>query len=161
MAMFEKREDLNLGDDQETIVGQSVKLKGNLKSNGNIKVAGQVTGEVDAKGNVVVGKTATLEAKVSGANITISGVLKGNITASGQLEITQTGQVMGDVECETLIVQPGGILIGRSNMVLKEEKPSKKEAEKSKDSTEKEEKGEPQKESAEEELEQALGIEEK
>lgn len=115
--MFQKSE-------VETIVGGSVKLKGNLKSEGDITLGGSLTGEIKTKGNLTILKEATVEGKVTAQNVKVAGVINGNIEAKEQLELTETGKIFGDLKTNILVIRPGGIFNGKSEMkaeTLKEE----------------------------------------
>lgn len=100
----------------ETIVGTSVKLKGNIKSDGDIIVDGVITGEIKTKGAVMVGKNANILASVKAANVTVSGVVQGNIEATDRLEITESGKVLGDIATSVLSIAPGAVFTGKSQM---------------------------------------------
>lgn len=115
----------------ETVVGQSVKLKGNLKSQGDIRIAGSLSGEIKTKGNVVISQEAVIRGKVSGQNVNIAGSISGDVEAKEQLEITESGKVFGDIKTNILIIKAGGIFTGRSEMQMEtlEEKPVEVEPE--------------------------------
>ena len=100
----------------ETIVGTSVKLKGNIKSDGDILVDGVITGELKTKGSVVIGKNANILASIKASNISISGMVQGNVVATDRLEITETGKVLGDISANILSISPGAIFTGKSQM---------------------------------------------
>jgi len=120
-----KSQENSLGQ-TETIVGQSVKLKGNLKSEGDVKILGSLNGEIKTKGNVLVEKDAVVEGKINGLNVVVSGNVTGNVEASEQLEISESGRIFGDISCHILAVKPGGIFSGKSTMeteTLSEQKP--------------------------------------
>lgn len=117
--MFEKPKSettASRGHSAETIVGTSVKLKGNIKSDGDIIVDGVITGEIKTKGTVVVGKNANILASVKAAIVTVSGVVQGNIEATEKLEITESGKVLGDIATAVLSITPGAIFTGKSQM---------------------------------------------
>lgn len=117
MAMFEKpRTEIVKSEGAETIVGTSVKLKGNLKSDGDIIVDGIVTGELRTKGAVVIGQNANILANIKAANVSISGVVQGNIEASERIDITETGKVLGDLSASILSIAPGAVFSGNSKM---------------------------------------------
>lgn len=116
--MFEgRREDEIPSGVAETIVGTSVKLKGNLKSDGDITVDGSINGEIKTKGTVIVGPNANIIASVKAKNISVSGTVQGNISASERLSITETGRVFGDINANILNIAPGAIFTGKSTMV--------------------------------------------
>lgn len=103
-------------DGAETIVGTSVKLKGNLNSTGDIFVDGSVAGELKTKGSVVVGPNANILANIKAQNVSISGMVQGNVEASDKIQITETGRVMGDIAASVLSIAPGAVFSGNSKM---------------------------------------------
>ncbi len=115
MAIFESKTSL-IGEGTETVVGASVKLKGNLKSEGNIKVAGKLNGEIKTKENVFIEKEATIDGKIVAKNVTISGTVNGNVDTTEKLEITESGKVFGDISTHILNIKSGGIFTGKSAM---------------------------------------------
>lgn len=100
----------------ETIVGTSVKLKGNLKSDGDIIIDGIVNGELKTKGSVVIGKNANVVANIKAGNVSISGAVQGNIEAVDRLDITESGRVLGDIAANVLSIAPGAMFSGKSQM---------------------------------------------
>jgi cytoskeletal protein CcmA (bactofilin family) len=103
----------------ETVVGTSVKLRGNLKSDGNVKVEGNLTGEIKAKGDVLISQTSDVKAKISAQNVTVAGIVNGNIDTKEKLEITESGKVFGDVTSNVLVIKEGAIFSGKSVMEVK------------------------------------------
>lgn len=125
--MFEKKEDGR--ESTETIVGADVNLRGNLKSEGNVRIEGSLSGEIKTKGDIYIGKNAQVKATVSANNAIISGAVIGDINARERLEITETGQVGGNVACGVLSIKSGAIFNGKSLMEIEqvqEEKTEKK-----------------------------------
>lgn len=115
--MFEKgREEIVRGGSSETIVGASVKLKGNLRSDGDIIIEGVVTGDLKTKGSIKIGQSASVVANVQAENIVISGSVQGNIMIKDKLEITSTGRVIGDIAANVLSISPGAVFTGNAKM---------------------------------------------
>jgi len=117
--MFEKKEELISNGVAETIVGTSVKLKGNLRSDGDITIDGSVNGEVKTKGVVTIGPNAQVIANVKAKKVVVSGTVQGNIEAIERLTLTETGRVYGDIVANVLSVSAGAIFTGKSNMMEK------------------------------------------
>jgi len=126
--MFEKREDGMVAPSgvAETIVGTSVKLKGTLKSDGDITIDGSVNGEIKTKGVVNIGPNANIIANVRAAKVMVAGTVQGNVEATERLTIAETGRIYGDVTANVLSVAPGAVFSGKSVMM---EKITKEEAE--------------------------------
>jgi cytoskeletal protein CcmA (bactofilin family) len=100
----------------ETIVGHSVRIEGDLVSEGDIKVDGVVSGKVRTSQNLFVGPTAKIEADVEAGSATVAGVIEGNIKVKGLIVILQTGHVVGDIDCRQLAVEEGAYFAGNCKM---------------------------------------------
>ena len=100
----------------ETVVGHSVKIQGDLVSEGDIKVDGVVAGKVRTSKNLFVGPTAKVEADVQAGSSTVAGIIAGNVKVNGLLNIMQTGRISGDIECEQLAVEEGAYFSGNCKM---------------------------------------------
>ncbi len=112
--MFRKK--FGSGDEIETIVGPSVSLKGNLRSDGNVRLKGKVSGDVKTKGDVYVDEGAEVKASVTAQNLKVAGTVTGDINALGEVQILETGRVSGNVNSQALIVNLGALFNGKSTM---------------------------------------------
>lgn len=100
----------------ETVVGPSVKIQGDLNSEGNIKIEGQVTGKVNTSQSVYVGQAAKILADINAGNAIIAGEIQGNIKAIGNLILQGTAKIKGDISCAVLRVEDGAIFTGKCAM---------------------------------------------
>ena len=101
----------------ETIIGPSVKVKGDLNSQGNIIIDGIVNGNIKTKGSLSIGDKAKVTADIEAKEAKISGEVKGNVKIGGYLEVTATAQIFGDVEALNLSIERGAILNGKCAMI--------------------------------------------
>src|ERR1035437_8900946 len=99
--------DENLNGPAETVVGPSVKIQGDLNSEGNIRIEGQVTGKVNTSQSVFVNKDAHIIADVLAGNAVIGGEIKGNLKISGHLILQGSARVNGDIACAVLRIEDG------------------------------------------------------
>ena len=100
----------------ETMIGAGVTVHGNLVSESDVTIDGQLEGDVTATGDVTVGVSARVKGNVHGTNVTVLGHLKGNIVARGEASIRETGQVEGDITSAGIAINSGGIFVCRSKM---------------------------------------------
>jgi cytoskeletal protein CcmA (bactofilin family) len=100
----------------ETVVGPSVKIQGDLNSEGNIRIEGQVAGKVHTTQSVHVGEAAKIAADVQAGNAIIAGEVQGNIKVSGNLILQSTARIAGDIACSILRVEDGAQFTGKCNM---------------------------------------------
>lgn len=95
-------------------------LNGRLEIHGDLKVAGNVEGELKASGDVSVGEGAAIQASIEGANVNVRGQVTGNVTAKKRLTLGGSGRLNGDVKVARLTVEDGATLNG--NVTMQSEK---------------------------------------
>lgn len=108
----------------ETIVGPSVKVKGDFHCEGNIVVEGEVEGNLQCGSMLQLKNKSRINADVSAKEAIIGGEVRGNVKISGYLEITETAKILGDIEAGIVSIARGAIFNGKCAMT-KEGKPAK------------------------------------
>jgi len=106
----------------ETFIGPSVKVEGDFSGDGDLVIEGVVIGNLKTKNNLSIGKDAVVEAEIKAKNAYIAGRVKGNVSVQGKLQLTATGQIMGDVKTAMLSVEMGGVINGSLSMLSEAEK---------------------------------------
>jgi cytoskeletal protein CcmA (bactofilin family) len=96
-----------------TIIGPNTVLKGDIETGGFTRIDGSITGNVNARGRVVIGEKARMKSNVSGTAITVGGVVFGNIIAKEGLVILSTALVMGDIITRRIQADDGCLIHGR------------------------------------------------
>lgn len=114
--MFKPMNDAMQQPEKETVIGASVKIKGNLNSKGNIIVRGQLTGTIKTEADVIIESTAKIFGSIQGNNILIAGDVNGNISCFQKLELTASAKLLGDIETRDLIIALGAIFNGKCAM---------------------------------------------
>jgi len=99
-----------------TVVGQGAKLEGNVISAGSMRVDGQVKGQINAEGDVMLSPQSQVEADIRAQNVVVAGRFKGKIDVKGRAEIARGGRVDGDIVSKTLVVEEGAVFQGQSIM---------------------------------------------
>lgn len=113
---MEKLVDESQAEQAETVVGPSVKIQGDLNSEGNIRIEGQVTGKVKTSQSVFVNQSAKIAADVNAGNAVIGGEVQGNLKVAGHLVLQSTAKIIGDISCSILRVEDGAQFTGKCNM---------------------------------------------
>lgn len=99
----------------ETVIGPNAHFRGDLISEGGIRIDGIFEGNIQTTGNLVIGESAKVIADIQANNISISGAVKGNITGN-RVEVLETGRVWGDLTVNSLLVSEGAYLRGQTTM---------------------------------------------
>lgn len=97
-------------------LGPRDSLHGRLEIQGDLRIHGTVEGELKASGDVAVESTATVQAGIEGANVSIRGQVTGNVTAKRRLTLGGSGHLNGDVRVGRLTVEDGATLNGNVAM---------------------------------------------
>ena len=105
----------------ESLISSGVEIKGDINSQGSIRIDGQVEGNINIKGDLILGEKGKIKGEVKAGNIIIAGKLEGKATAGTRFEIAATGSITGDINATTLIIDEGGTLDGNSRMTRTKE----------------------------------------
>jgi cytoskeletal protein CcmA (bactofilin family) len=100
----------------ETIIGPSIKVKGNFHGQGNIVIEGIVEGSVKTSNHLLIGNKAKITANIEAKEAKVGGEVRGNVKVEGYLEIAQGAKINGDIEASSLSIAKGAIFNGRSTM---------------------------------------------
>ncbi len=99
-----------------TVVGVGARLEGNVVSAGSLRIDGQVKGQINADGDVVLSPQSQVEADISAQNVSVGGRFKGNILVKGKAHLARGGRIDGNITSKTLVVEEGGSFHGQSIM---------------------------------------------
>ena len=120
MAFMSKRDEYIDSSTPETVVGASVKIEGDLASEGDIRVEGAVSGKIKTTKNLYIGPQAQIEADLDAGNAVIAGSVKGEIKIKDNLLIQETGKVSGNIACARLSIAEGARFSGSCTMAMPE-----------------------------------------
>lgn len=114
MAMFTEktRGGLEGADAGLSIIGNGMKVVGDIIADGVVKIEGTVTGTVRASRQVLVAKGGEVEGDIETREAIIGGEVRGAIHASERVELQPTSVVHGDIASRRLLVQEGGEING-------------------------------------------------
>jgi cytoskeletal protein CcmA (bactofilin family) len=99
----------------ESFIGSNSTLKGNVETQGTLRIDGVVEGNVSADW-VVVGEKAHIKGDISARGIVVGGRIDGNLKAKEVIEVKNKGHVFGEIMSKKLVIAEGGIFEGRSLM---------------------------------------------
>lgn len=91
-------------------------IEGEIKSNGDFRVDGNIKGKIEIDGKLVIGENGWVEGEIICAHATISGSFKGRLEVSELLTLKEQAKVHGDVITNKLSIEPGAEFTGSCNM---------------------------------------------
>jgi len=98
------------------LISNGTEITGDVKSNGDIRVDGTLTGTLDTKGKVVIGTTGKVNGEVICKNSEVSGAVEGKISVSQLLILKASSKISGDIATSKLSIEPGAIFTGNCKM---------------------------------------------
>jgi len=98
-------------DKIETVIGPNTNLRGDIRSDGGVRIDGVVEGSLQTAGNLIVSEGAKIVADITAHNVSVAGAIKGNVSAN-RVEILSTGRVWGDITVTSFLLDEGGFVRG-------------------------------------------------
>lgn len=124
--MFSKDTKLEKFKDAETIIGSSIKVKGNFQGQGNIIVEGALEGSVKTDASIYIGDQAKIVANTESKDAIVNGEVRGNIKAKNYLAIGSTAKIFGDLQYGEISVEKGAVINGQLLMLSEDHKRNEK-----------------------------------
>ncbi len=110
--MFNRDNKLEKFKDAETIIGSSIKVKGNFHGQGNIVIEGFLEGSLKTDANIFIGEKAKVVANVESKDLIIHGDIKGNVKVKNYLSLGSTAKITGDIHYGSLSIDKGATING-------------------------------------------------
>jgi len=86
---------------------EATTIKGNISSPSDFRLDGQLLGDFESKGKLVIGPTGSIIGNILCENCDIEGKFDGKIQVSETLMLKEGAVVKGEVICGKLSVEPG------------------------------------------------------
>lgn len=119
--MFKKPPIETPPDKVNLVIGKDTYFKGSIKAKGLIRIDGEMEGEIDTQGDVIIGEGGRVNLDLKARHVAIAGRFEGNLEAVGKLEIRSSGIVVGSVKTNALVVDDGAIFSGNLEMKEKDQ----------------------------------------
>ena len=99
-----------------SLIASGVRLIGNLTCDGDLIVAGFITGESNVRGALTLLETGRWEGNIAAANAVIGGRVEGNVVVSERLEVRKGADIQGSVHARIIAVAEGALINGEMGM---------------------------------------------
>jgi cytoskeletal protein CcmA (bactofilin family) len=120
ILMFNKKKDqrrtLDRVEPFTTMIGPQTVYMGVFQGKDNHIVYGEVQGECDIEGTLVLGEGSRWTGNIRAVNIVVAGRVEGDIHAVNKLELTRTAQVHGKITSPIVAIARGAVHDGSIRM---------------------------------------------
>ena len=97
-------------------IGQGTKVNGKFLFEGTTTIDGEVNGDIQVHGHLIIGEHAAIEGKILASSVLIQGKVIGNVVVEKKIEIQPPGVLIGDITTPNLVIADGAIFEGNSYM---------------------------------------------
>ncbi len=91
-------------------------IEGKIISNGDLRIDGKVTGNIEVSGKMVVGPSGEISGEVKCHNADVSGILNVKIYVKELLYMKSTAKLFGEIYTKKLAIDPGAVFTGSCDM---------------------------------------------
>jgi len=106
----------DVSKDKASILGPTLKFKGELASQEDLVIHGHVEGTIGPAPKVTIGPEAVIKAGVTADVIVIEGSVDGDLKAHGSITVRARANVRGNLEAPAINVAEGATLNGSIKM---------------------------------------------
>ncbi len=114
--MIKKAKEVNIGTHSSNRILQGTSIEGNVNSDGDFRVDGQIKGNITISGKLVIGEKGMVKGEVKCGSATISGKLEGTLVVDELLNLEESARVNGDIFTVKLAIEPGAEFSGSCKM---------------------------------------------
>lgn len=116
MGLRDKR---HFAHPEEKVLDLDASMQGTLcfKDPVNLRINGKFEGVLETKGNLTITDTASVDARIIGDNITISGRVKGEILAREKISLLAPATVEGAIKASQLSINEGARFEGNCHIL--------------------------------------------
>jgi cytoskeletal protein CcmA (bactofilin family) len=93
-----------------SIISTDLRIEGNLFSEGDVQIDGEVVGDIDSR-TLTLGEKSVVNGSISAETVRICGKVQGEVKAS-TVVMTKTAKVSGDVLHDSLAIEAGAFIDG-------------------------------------------------
>lgn len=95
-----------------TILGENSFFKDEIKIDGNVRIYGNVDGNINATGKVFIGEKARIRGDINALSAEIFGIVLGDVNAPTSVKIMSSAAVIGDVTTKEVQIEEDAIFKG-------------------------------------------------
>ena len=99
-----------------SLIGAGTSMKGDITSNGDLRIDGTLTGNIHCSAKVVIGANGVVNGDINGQQADIMGKVTGTIKVKDLLQLKGGSLLNGNIEAAKLQIEPTAAFNGECHM---------------------------------------------
>ena len=95
-----------------TIFGKSMKIIGEVSSDEELYVDGELEGKLDLKNRLTIGPESKVKANIRAREVIVFGSVRGNVEAEARIALRAGATIVGDIKTAGIIIEDGAYFKG-------------------------------------------------
>ena len=104
-------------------ISKGTTINGDLVSEGDLRIDGNITGHIRCTAKVVVGESAIVDGDIEAQNADLFGTVNGNVVTTELLCLKSGCVINGDISVGRLDIEANAIFNGKCNMGSRQNQP--------------------------------------
>ena len=101
------------GEGEASVLARGSRVRGNVSGDGDLRVGGEIEGDVTVSGDVSLDEGARVTGDVSAASVTVAGDVEGDVESRGAVTVQASATVRGDLTATEVVIEEGATVHGR------------------------------------------------
>lgn len=107
---------------QRATIGASMRIKGDIRTNEELLIDGEVEGSVESHSVLTVGANGKVRANIKAREVIVFGKVQGNVEVVEKIAIREQGSLVGDIKTAGISIDDGAYFKGCIDIVRPETK---------------------------------------
>jgi cytoskeletal protein CcmA (bactofilin family) len=111
---------------ERAAIGASMRIKGDIRTNEELLIDGEVEGSVESHSVLTVGRNGKVRANIKAREVVVFGKVQGNVDVVEKIAIREQGSLVGDIKTAGISIDDGAYFKGSIDIIRPEPKISTK-----------------------------------
>jgi cytoskeletal protein CcmA (bactofilin family) len=98
------------------VIGPKTVVKGELHSDEDVLVEGNVEGKIHSSRDLRIGQGGVVKATLEAQTVVVSGEVIGDCVAAVRVELQSSGRLTGNIRAPKIVIAEGAMFKGNSDM---------------------------------------------
>ena len=100
------------GSSRPTVFGKSMKIVGEVSSDEELQLDGDLDGKLTLENRLTIGPASTVKANIKAKEVVVFGTVHGNVEAENRITLRTGANLVGDIKTAGIVIEDGAYFKG-------------------------------------------------